>query len=209
MDDHPAKFPPIAIDRARELLKGYKSILDPFAGVGGVHALGDGFFTFGVEIEPEWAEAHPRTWVGDATDLSFIPSGSINGFFCSPCYGNRMADHHNAKDPSKRHTYKHVLGHDLRANNAGAMQWGEEYRALHRLAWKEATRVAARRARFVMVIKNHIRKGVEQRVVEFHIETMVMNGWKVTSKELLRTPGMRHGANYALRCPEYLVVFDR
>jgi hypothetical protein len=54
----------------------------------------------------------------------------------SPTCGNRMADHHEARDISPRHTYRHVLGRPRTPGNSGALQWGdgiagEEYRALH------------------------------------------------------------------------------
>lgn len=45
-------------------------VLDPFAGTGRVHELGQHtsceLRTFGVELEPEWAGMHERTIVGDA-----------------------------------------------------------------------------------------------------------------------------------------------
>ena len=44
----------------------------------------------------------------------------------SPTYGNRMADHHNAKDGRRRITYTHNLGRTLTPGNSGAMQWGED-----------------------------------------------------------------------------------
>lgn len=102
---HPAKFSPAILDRldrwirAEAMYLGKRThrvrVLDPFAGVGGVHALPGS--TFGVEIEPEWAAAHPRTRVGDATALPWR-ARSFDVVCTSPCYGNRMADSHEARE---------------------------------------------------------------------------------------------------------------
>jgi len=118
---HPARFSTNIIDRLTELAVeevhrlnvSSIRVLDPFAGVGGIHnirtALPGQIKSVGVELEPEWACAHPDTIVGDATALPF-PDESFDAVMTSPCYGNRMADHHNAKDGSRRITYKHTLG---------------------------------------------------------------------------------------------------
>lgn len=106
--EHPATFSKTVLDRLREVLvdhvqlHGPVRVLDPFAGTGGIHDLAqaDTIETVGVELQPEWASAHPDTQVGDATALPF-PAGSFGGIVTSPCYGNRMADHHVAKDPCK------------------------------------------------------------------------------------------------------------
>lgn len=79
------------------------NVLDPFAGVGRAKlqaALGFAAFTVvGVELEAEWRGDDPLTVAGDATRLDPEWSGAFDAVFTSPCYGNRMADHHEAKDP--------------------------------------------------------------------------------------------------------------
>jgi len=52
-----------------------------------------------------------------------------------------MADHHNAKDSSKRNTYTHCLGRKLKEENTGKMQWGHLYRNKHRKIYEEFIRV--------------------------------------------------------------------
>lgn len=106
--DHPAKYSATVLDRFREVLvdhvqlHGPIRVLDPNAGVGGVHELAQAgtIETVGLELQPEWAAAHPDTIVGDATAMPFA-TGEFGGGVCSFCYGNRMADHHVAKDPCK------------------------------------------------------------------------------------------------------------
>jgi tRNA G10 N-methylase Trm11 len=132
---HPARFTPSIMEMFTELADRHHlhdaRVLDPFAGTGRVNDLG--LDSVGVEIEPEWAGMSPRTLVGDATALPF-PAGTFGAVITSPTYGNRMADHHDARDGSRRTTYRHLLGRPLSAGNAGAMQWGEPYQDLHRQA---------------------------------------------------------------------------
>ena len=70
------------------------------------------------------------TVVGDARALPFADA-SFHAIATSPCFGNRMADHHEARDPSVRHTYRHRLGRPLSEGSAGALQWGPAYREFH------------------------------------------------------------------------------
>lgn len=177
-ENHPAKFNPNVLREAVVVLRAERDrqgkplrVLDPFAGTGRIHWLGDVLCpdavteTVGVEIEPEGHHMDRRTIVGDATALPAKWRGTFDVMFTSPCYGNRMADKHNAKDAcktcagagaidepgqrnvcpncggsglSKRNTYRHSLGHDLADNSAAGMQWGPKYRALHDAAWHAA-----------------------------------------------------------------------
>lgn len=112
--DHPAKFSAPVLGAILDLLdthaapddpKGPPKLraLDPFAGPGGVHELMEErawLMTEGVELEPEWAAAHPRTRQGDALALPF-ETASFDALITSPCYGNRMADKHEARDACK------------------------------------------------------------------------------------------------------------
>jgi hypothetical protein len=106
-----------------------------------------------------------------------------------------MADSHNAQDKSRRITYKHTLGRELTPGNSGAMQWGDTYRGFHLLAWKELQRVLGPGATFFLNISNHIRGGVEQPVVEWHLRTLVELGFLIRKIEPVETPRLRFGAN--------------
>lgn len=111
--DHPATYsaevlPYIShlMDRAAASgpsLFGPPRVLDVFGGSGvKLHDLADaaGVESWATELEPEWAANHPRNIVADATRLPFADE-SFDLVATSPCYGNRMADDHEAKDPCK------------------------------------------------------------------------------------------------------------
>ena len=117
----------------------------------------------------------------------------------SPTYGNRMADHHNARDGSKRITYRHTLGRALTPGNSGAMQWGAPYRELHRRAWHEVRRVLFPGGLFALNVSNHIRKGVEVPVVEWHRDTLLTMGFVMDEDIEVHTARLRYGENHALR----------
>lgn len=214
-------------------------LLDPFAGVGKVHQLAtENIQTFGIELEPEWANQHPRTEVGDARDLPF-KDGYFDVVVTSPTYGNRMADHHNAAPTcsackstgkklyageknerkckscngtgtSKRISYRHQLGRQLTEGNSGAMQWGYDYRTLHRRAWHEVARVLRPNSLFMLNVSNHIRKEDEQRVAEWHLDYCLTScGFQLLEIHPIETRRMRFGANGDKRVAhEYLYVME-
>jgi hypothetical protein len=127
----------------------------------------------------------------------------------SPTYGNRIADHRNAKDGSHRVSYKHTLGRDLTPGNSGAMQWGPAYGELHLLAWPESLRVLPG-GLMVVNVSDHIRKGEVQAVVEWHSHTLLDLGMMAERDEQIETPRMRRGANHQLRVEhEHLLVMRK
>jgi len=196
---HPAKFsPPIlgAIERALVPRSNADAlILDPFAGIGGVHALP--WRTIGVEIEPEWASQHRDTVHGDSTKLTqrFLPE-SFDAVVTSPAYGNRMADSY-AGDPkgTKRFTYRIALGRPLSENSGAGLQWGDEYRRLHQAVWVEVREVLRSDGWLVVNLSNHIRKGVEQPVIEWHLSFLFELGFLLDEVIAVPTQRMKFGAN--------------
>lgn len=118
-------------------------ILDPFAGVGRVHRLAvpDLVETVGIELEPEWAACHPDTICADS--LAHMRDVTAPGQFrwydlvvTSPCYGNRLADQHDAQDGSTRRSYRHDLGRPLSEGSSAGMQWGKAYWTFHAEAYR-------------------------------------------------------------------------
>jgi hypothetical protein len=115
--DHPAKFSDQIISHAFDMLWPYvrrgrvQSMLDPFAGVGRCHIVASNLtestphrvVSVGVEIQPRWAAHDRRTIVGNVLDLPRTPvwRSGFDCVFTSPCYGNRMADHQDARERCK------------------------------------------------------------------------------------------------------------
>lgn len=181
MLDHLADLLPRHLEPGAELL-------DPFAGVGLAQlakAWPDGRWV-GTEMEPEWAEQAPGTIVADALRLPF-PRARFAGIVSSYCYGNRMADAHDAADSCKacggdgwlrdttppydqlvckvcrgeglslRNTYRHALGRRPSEGSAAVMQWGDRYRGFHKMCMREQLRVIEGGGLVVVNIANHYR----------------------------------------------------
>lgn len=92
---HPATWSvPVLAEIAMRLPPRVR-VLDPFAGTGGLADLN--VEAVCVEIEPEWA----TQVIGNTLALPFA-AGSFLWVATSPCFGNRMADHHNNRDRCKK-----------------------------------------------------------------------------------------------------------
>lgn len=217
---HPAQFSReiLTLVERHHLLPEVGIVLDPMAGVGNVHKLATATRrTVGVEIEPEWAAAHPDTMVGNCLRLPF-GRASFDAVFTSPCYGNRLADHHRAADPSVRRSYTHDLQHvtgdperRLHADNSGTLPaTRDDYWRFHALAWAEVHRVLRPGGRFVLNVSDFIRRGAVVPVVERHCDLVLLGGFTLVKEFRVTTRRMRYGANNQVRVPtESVVVFDR
>lgn len=210
--DHPAAYSDAIVAEIAKHVPASGTVLDPFAGTGRIHELANADRkTIGVEIEPEWADKHPDTVLGSALHLDeVVEPGSVDAIATSPTYGNRMADHHDAKDDSVRLTYKHTLGRDLTDGNSGELQWGPAYRAFHEDAWDQAVAALKPGGTFTLNIKNHIRAGEVQRVAEWHINYLMLeHGMEMVAFEPVVTKGLMAGANADTRIGYELVVTFR
>lgn len=217
---HPAKFSKSILEIVKQSMdENYFSgiCLDPMAGQGGIHELANRYrLTIGVELEPEWSSQHPRTLQGDALrlDRSGFTDESVDGIFVSPSYGNRMADSFVSNDGSKRHTYRHYLGRPPSEGSSAVMQWtdgkgGNAYREFHVQAWVEALRVLREGGYFWLNVSNHIRKGQEQKVSEWHRDTLQLLGIDWVEQIAVETRRQRHGSNRELRLDNEWVFVGR
>lgn len=216
---HPAPYSPVVLGAFQTILDTEfgccAKVLDPFGGVGGIHDL-EGHDTYAVEIEPEWANESRKKGKTLCLDsrklndfLGRITQAKFDAIATSPTYANRMADHHNAKDGSKRRTYKHLLGRDLTPGNSGGMQWGEEYRQLHKDVYAAVTPLVHEGGLFILNIKDHVRKGERVPVTDFHVDTLRAFGWKFENFNAFESRGYRFGANRTLRFPERIYTFSK
>lgn len=170
--------------------------------------------TIGVELEPEWAEMHARTITGSCLELEALGfvSASFDAIITSPVYGNRMSDHHDARDGSKRNTYKHALGRDLSDGSSAVLQWGpskaarERYKDFHREAWRGVLDVLKPDGLFVLNISDHIRGGERMRVSAWHKAVLATYGVDWYREDRIETPRNGQGQNGELRV-EYESIF--
>lgn len=215
LPEHPAKFSAEVLAVLQRLVSDEATrlarppvILDPFAGVGRIHDL-VGCITIGVELEPEWAACRHGTYVGDATNLVDHEDGQYDAVMTSPCYGNRLADHHNAKDGSRRMSYRTSLGRPPTEGSAAVMHWGDAYRELHLRAIAEFVRVVRPGGLVVVNMSNHVRKREVQRVVEWWTVALLTRGLLLERVIPVATPRMRFGQNHAARTSHELVIVTR
>lgn len=197
---HPAKYSREILPLLRFAIRGSRRVLDPFAGCGTIHAIHAN--AVGIEIEPEWAEQHERTICADALDIPRLGLGTFDAICTSPVYGNRMSDHHNARDDSKRNTYTHVLGRELHRNNAGRMHFGRDgfYEVLHKAVWRNCVDVLEPGGKFVLNTKDFIRRGRRMRVTDWHVGVLTVDlGLELVETYEVECPGLGFGANADIR----------
>lgn len=205
---------PLFVEILRRHVAPGARILDPFAGTGRIHDLHPEWDTVGVELEPDWAALHPRTRQGSALDLP-TGLGTFAAVVTSPCYGNRMADSHNAADPERRRSYTHDLGRTLHPDNTGTLHWRNGgkgslgYRDFHEQAWGQVVTVLDPGGVLVLNIKDHYRDGLLQPVSAWHTAVLGSLGLNYIDSQSVTTPRLRAGANRELRAPELVFVFGK
>ena len=216
MIKHPAKYTDSFIPKFAELLNGFNNVLDPFAGIGKLALIKKYGFKGSItcnEIEKEWTENSiydVDEWkVGDAANMDWADTNYFEAICTSPTYGNRMADHFNAKDTSKRITYRHFLGKSLNENNTGRMQWGKKYKEKHIDVYKECKRVLKSDGLMILNISDHIRKGEIMSVVDWHENMLLKLNMKLINRIKIKTPRMRFGQNNKARIDyEEILIFQ-
>ena len=215
MTKHPATYSNNFIPIFAELLIGCENVLDVFAGVGKLALIKEHGYSGKVvcnELEPEWANTSTYAvdeWrIGDAASMLWANDSSFDAICTSPTYGNRMADHHYAKDASKRITYTHFLGRPLDERNTGRMQWGAEYCNKHIEVYRECKRVLKSEGLMIVNISDHIRQKRVVNVAEWHKSTLSLLGFTPIKDIIIETRRMGFGSNAKSRVPnEWILVF--
>jgi hypothetical protein len=167
-------------------------------------------------IQPERIPVIAVEEVGDREIQSLTTSTGTficEGYLHHNTYGNRMADHHVAKDSSKRMTYTHQLGRPLSENNSGAMNWGPKYWDFHIAAWREQTRILKPGGLFILNVKdfyrtrtiNRTRVTEQVEVCQWHLDTLTDLGYQVEREVIVPVRGMRMGANHKKRMGHEMV----
>lgn len=216
LPDHPARFSDPLFPVMAQWLMGRERILDPMAGTGKVtymakHGVVGQFYLN--EIEHGWANwcrlTGCVTTCGDARHLPY-EDGFFDAVCTSPTYANRLADHCDWKDGSKRHTYKSYLGEALDFGNTGRLQWNDDYRQAHIEIWTECYRVLSPGGIFILNISDHKRRGKVMPVVAWHVWAMERIGFELINMEAVPTRRLRHGANAGDRlAQEMICVFTK
>lgn len=214
---HPAKFSPEILNVIAEVIEEERPgkklrIIDPMAGVGGVHHLRNfGHKTIGYEIEPEWAKQSAGTVTANIFHIRRGKQKRFNCMVVSTCYGNRYADKHNAKDKSTRHSYKHDLGRMPTQGSSATMQWGKEFRKFHR-RWirRMLDHWLAPKALIILNISNHIRDHEEMFVSEWFTKLLIKNDCRLLQIIPVKdTKRMKKGENRDARTDrEFVLVFE-
>ena len=120
-----------------------------------------------------------------------------------------MADEYDGRDGSDRLTYRIALDRDLTDGNSGGMQWGSEYRLLHRNVYGQLIHVMKPFGLLLLNMKDHRRDGIRIHVTQWHLETLITLGFQFETAERIMCPGNGHGANLADRIPYETLLIMR
>lgn len=130
---------------------------------------------------------------------------------CKACRGTGM---------SWRNTYTHVLrahgAEPVKAEtNASTIGWGAKYRAVHEQAVNELCRVVDEAGLLIVNMSNHLvteTRGappVEQRVVEWWVNLLLLKGCRLDEVRRVKTPRNGYGANGQARVDGEVIIVAR
>lgn len=216
---HPATYTNSFIPVFAEILNSYqcRSVLDPMAGTGKIALIKQCGFTGKIycnDLETEWINSvYPVDYWSsrDAAEMPHFIDGMFDAICTSPTYANRLADHYNPQDGSKRINYTVNLGRLPSPGSTCVLQWGLGYREKHLAIYKECYRVLKPGGIFILNISNHIRKGKEMHVAEWTRRILTLTlGFRLLETRKMKTSRLRYGANAKSRVDfEYIFVFQK
>lgn len=206
---HPAKFSDVLLPHIKSLLPdNCVWITDPMAGVGKVTLLGDQYKYQCNELESEWAKqikgADEVTSI-DAKDMILKPETTV---VTSPPYGNRMADCFKTKNPgSMKGRYAGDLGRRLSKGSAASLPFGQRYKELMSVIYKELFLQMKSGQIFILNVSNFIRSNQEVNVIGFYMVLFASYGFTLDSFQSVVTPRDRgRGANAKNRVKHEVVM---
>lgn len=192
-------------------------LLDPFAGEGKIFDIATQGIWPGrvkaLELEKEWARVREGTTVGDTLNLNrYWPNDTFDFIVTSPPYGTRMADDHNARDDSKRNTYRHRLGRPLSKNSSANLQWDHPqmlYQLFMTLCYVRFTNALRDKGIFILNVSDHIRGGKRIQAVRWHKAAVHAVGFELLADYKVKTRRNRQGENGDKRVPYERVLVYR
>lgn len=215
MAKNPAKFTNSILDVIVKKLTEFECqyILDPFAGSGKIGLI-KAYVPCVVhcnDIENGWKEEYPvDKWYHQDAQFLNTEGFLYDAIITSPTYGNRMADHHNAKDASKRITYTHRYGSKLTEGNTGVLHFGSKYQEKHIAIFRHLLTLLKEGSIVMVNVSDFIRKGQVVGVVAWWKEMLEGLGLDFIEEVCIETPRMRFGANSEKRVDrESLLIFKK
>ncbi len=187
-------------------------VLDPFAGIGTTAKYLIDYDVVGIELEPEWANQCPKTICGDS--LKIVPFlGKFDAIVTSPAYGNRMADDFEAKDNSKRITYRHTIGRKLTTGTTANLHFGRKnggYEKLHEKIWSVCVNALSDNGIFVLNCKDFIRNSKIIEVTSWHRNVIESFGMQIVEENKIPSKGMGFGKSAEKRVGyENIICFKK
>lgn len=199
------------------------TVFDPMAGVGRIHQLAraDKIETYGMELEPSWSACHDRTAMGDSIewmenptplyvpDRKIIPA-AFDVIACSPPYGNRFSDSHDAQDGSRRRSYAHDLaadGYEIHPDNAGTLPWGPRYWTVMSRLYRALPNVLADGGLVLWNVSDFVKDKALVPAVMWHRGALNGVGFYEDQRpRLVETERMSYGENREARAPSEVVL---
>lgn len=191
---HPAQYTHRLLPHIKEMLRGYKPVIDPFGGAGARlrQAIPDAIPS---DLQLEYirrglADTPGMGLVANALHLPY-KTGSVPAAVASPTYGNMLARKGRFGRPGGKTpwAYEDTLSAPMHPDNSGRMWWGPKYRDLHERAWPELFRVLQPQGRFVLNIKDFIKGGKQIPVSEWQREAAERAGFRYLDKIEVPVPG--------------------
>lgn len=189
-----------AITYINKLLKRRSKVLDPLAGLGSVRGLNShsDHEIVCMDINANYNDSDDEVTYGDATMLAFGDE-EFDAIVTTPDWGAVTTDTQNVLATE--------LSRTREPNDLSVLAWGEEYRDVCGEIWRECVRVLRPQGVFVLVIRDHLRPGINPKkpdlkelagVTSWHIQLMLDAGMDLISLAGIRSNHPSHPSKSVL-----------